>query len=172
MLPDFMPRNLPTEFRVEEKEGMYHIALAHPMGAPPDPAAYFNGVTKMLYVTAMTEEGYRKFSRRLALAHCITPAAPQYTASASVMNMLRELAPNADPCEWMMDLFTSPLAETEGDDGLDPINHVMEEIIQAYNEGRQPDVWEISAKLGIPLDVVREAIAGLWDALNRAGERR
>ncbi len=172
ILPDFDPCTLPKEFRVAEKEGMYHIALAHPTSAPPHPDAYFNGATKTLYVTAMSEEAYRKFSRRLALAHCITPAAPQYTVCASVMTVLRTLAPSADPSEWMMNMFPSPSAVSEGDSGVGTLNRMIEEIMQAYNEGRQPDASEISAKLKIPLEEVNEVIATFLDALKRTGGLR
>lgn len=88
------------------------------------------------------------------------------------MIILRELAPNADPSEWMMNMFPSPSAVSEGDGGVGTLNRMIEEIMQAYNEGRQPDASEISAKLKIPLEEVNEVIATLLDALKRTGGLR
>jgi hypothetical protein len=159
---------LRKNFRIEYAEKVFKLSHAVWSEPPHFAEAYYDEASDVVFLSALTDRGYKELSVMLNAQGMKIPTEPDVRLHVPMMNVITKLlkrTTSLNPYSRLFEKRTSPEARDE----LSKLNRFMDLSLPYINAGQQPDLAVLAKEAGVDPELAAELFQ---KAMNRIYELR
>ncbi|MDP4129697.1 MAG: hypothetical protein Q8939_06010 [Bacteroidota bacterium] len=167
-LETFDSSGLKKDFKVEYAKSIYRLTPKAWGEAPHFAAAYFDEDKKIMLLTSLTDQGFRRLTDELNAHGFKLPADPDIHVQPAMLTAVKSILKkdlHLNPYEKLFERKSTP-GEQEMTKKL---NRLLSLAIPLINAGKEPDIDALAKEAGVDMETARDVLA---HTMSRIGKLR
>lgn len=161
---------LDKNFDLDYAEGIYKITDPILRQAPHFATAYYNEDDDSVFLSALTDYGYREFAKALKNYSIELPKEPEVRIHLPMISLIQEILKKEvtfHPYDELFEPTTSPIE----DEALEKLNQLMALALPVINSGKTPDILALAKKVGVDPQLAKEFLRISMDQIESMRKR-
>jgi hypothetical protein len=160
--------SLYKHFKVEYADGIYRLILKRWSCHPHFSMAYYDEKSKVLFLSSMTDRGFKALVNRLNTYGYELSNEPDTRVNLSMIITAKKILKKDIRLNEYESLFTAKPSE-EDQKNINKINRLLKLALPDINARREPDIEALAEKTGVDVETAREIVS---KAMNKIKEMR